>query len=282
MNAIISFTMTSGLGDSYGGMYRAYIAHEYLKELGYEIITYVNIGLNPYKMDNHDRSIFKRVFKLNKFDNLNIILDEFNYKTEALNKSYELIYDNHGIYQIYVDKKLNINYNFKDYYYWQDSDDLPKYNLFTKEINDFCEDKIKTLPKNFYAVHYRWYEIDDKETSFNKYKDLLNDFLEENSEIPIFICTTDQDFKKRVINLGFSNVFFNNYLFPDNWYTRTYNWDDDKLMRFFKETIFEMYIMSKSEKILRLCNWFSGFLFFSNSFNQTKISNKKRYFPPFR
>jgi hypothetical protein len=106
--------------------------------------------------------------------------------------------------------------------------------------------------------------------------------LKENTEIPIFVCTSDQDFKDRIVKLNYSNTFFNDYLFPENWYTRTYDWDDEKLMKFFKETIFEMYVMSKSEKILRLCNWFSGFLFFSNSFNQTNIPNKQRYFPPFK
>ncbi len=54
-----------------------------------------------------------------------------------------------------------------------------------------------------------------------------------------------------------------------------------RVFEFFKETIFEMYIMSKSKKILRLCTWFSGFLFFSNSNNQTNIKNKLRYYPPF-
>jgi len=282
MKAIVSFGMTSGLGDSYGGMYRAYIAHEYLKELGYEITTYVNIGLNPYKMNDEYRSIFKRVFQLDKFDNLNIILNEFNNQSDTYPKDYELIFDNSGIFQVYVDKKIDVEYQFNGYFYWQDTDDLPKYNLFTKEIMDFCEEKIKTFPAKYYSIHYRWYEIDNKETSFNNYKEILCNFLKDNTEIPIFVCTSDQDFKDRIVKLNYSNTFFNDYLFPENWYTRTYDWDDEKLMKFFKETIFEMYVMSKSEKILRLCNWFSGFLFFSNSFNQTNIPNKQRYFPPFR
>jgi hypothetical protein len=112
MKAIVSFGMTSGLGDSYGGMYRAYIAHEYLKELGYEITTYVNIGLNPYKMNDEDRSIFKRVFQLDKFDNLNIILNEFNNQSDTYPKDYELIFDNSGIFQVYVDKKIDVEYQF--------------------------------------------------------------------------------------------------------------------------------------------------------------------------
>jgi len=281
MKAILSFGMKSGLGDSYGGMYRAYITHEYLKELGYEITTYVNIGLNPYKMDTNDRSIFKRVFQLDKFDNLNIILHDFNNQCDIFPKEYELLFDNSGIYQVYVDKKINVEHKFETYYFWQNTDNLPRYNLFTKEIMDYCEEKIKTFPEKYFCVHYRWYEIDDKEFSFNKNKDLLIDFLNENSNIPTFVCTSDQDFKRRIVELNYSNIFFNNYKFPENWYARTYNFDDETLMDFFKETIFEMYVLSKSEKILRLCDWFSGFLFFSNSYNQTNISNKDRYYPSF-
>jgi hypothetical protein len=237
MKAIISFGMTSGLGDSYGAMYRAYIAHEYLKKLGYEITTYVNVGLNPYKMNTEDRSIFKRVFQLDKFDNLNIILNEFDNQSEIFLKNYKLIFNNSGIFQVYVDKKIDFEYNFNGYYYWQNTDDLPKYNLFTKEIMDFCEEKIKTFPEKYYCIHYRWYEIDNKETSFNNYKEMLCDFLKVNMEIPIFVCTSDQDFKDRIIKLDYSNTFFNDYLFPENWYTRTYDWDDEKLIEFFNSRL---------------------------------------------
>ena len=191
MKAILSFGMTSGLGDSYGSMYRAFIAHEHLKELGYEITTYVNLGLNPFKMNNNDREIFKRVFQLDKFNKLNIILHEYNHEYEIFQKDYELLFDNAGIFKIYVDKKIDVEHKFDGHYYWQDSDDLPKYNLFTKEIIDFCEEKIKSFPIKYHCIHYRWYEIDDKETSFNNYKEILNQFLKENEKTPIFVCTSD-------------------------------------------------------------------------------------------
>jgi hypothetical protein len=275
MKAILAFGLTSGLGDSYGCVYRAFITHEYLKELGYEITTYVNLGLNPYKMNNEDRNIFKRVFCLNKFDNLKIILHDFNDQYEIFPKDYELLYNNAEIFKVYVDRKIDIEHNFNGHYYWQESDDLPKYNLFTDEIMEFCEEKIKTFPKKYYCVHYRWFETDDKETFYSRYEKNLNKFLEENKDIPIFLCGTDQNVKIKMSK--YPNVFFNNYEFPENWYARAYNWDDDKLMEFFKETIFEMYVLSKSEKILRLCSWISGFLFFAITYNQTNISNKERF-----
>lgn len=282
MKAILSFGLTSGLGDSYGCLYRAYITQEYLKKIGYEITTYVNIGMNPYKMNNDDREIFKRVFRLDLFENLNIILHDFNSQYDIFPRDYELIFDNAGIYQVYVDKKIDVEHNFESYYYWQDSDDLPKISFFAEEIMDFCEEKIKTFPEKYLAIHYRWYELDDKKDFFIDKKILIDNFLEENKNTPIFVCSTDQDFREKISNMNKNNIFFNDYNFPRNWYTRTYNFDDDKLLEFFKETLFDMYALSKAEKILRLGHWFSGFLFFSNSYNQTGISNKLRYYPPFR
>lgn len=273
--------MTSGLGDSYGAMYRSYLTQEYLKKLGYNTTTYVNIGLNPYKMNNNDREIFKKIFRLDMFDDLNIILHEFNLNEYPFESNYELVFNNDGIFKVYVDTKLE-DYNFTSYFFWQDMDELPKINMFSDYITQFCENKLKSFPEKFYSIHYRWHEIQDKETSFQESKNLLMDFLEENKNVPIFVCSSDQDFKIRLTNLNYTNVFFNDYQFPENWYARTYDWSDEKLLEFFAETLFEMYVLSKSEKILRLCNWFSGFLFFSNSFNQTNISNKVRYHPPFR
>jgi hypothetical protein len=277
MKSIITFGMNSGLGDSYNCIYRAFVTHEYLKELGYETTTYINLGLNPYKMDNDDRSIFKRIFCLDKFDNLNILMFDFNDTNVHFPKNYELIFNDNNIYKVYVDKKINVDYNFNSYVNWGYSDNLPKYNLFTKEIIDFCENKIKTFPPKYYCLHYRWHEMDNKEISFNNYKNIMFNFIEKYENTPIFICSSDQNLKKRFYDTKYKNIFFNNYEFPDNWYTRTYNWDNEKLMEFFKETIFEMYVISKSEKILTLCYWFSSFLFFSSSYNQTSISNKLRY-----
>lgn len=280
MNAIISFGMNSGLGDSYGAMYRVYLTQEILKKIGYSVKTYVNIGLNPYKMNSHDREIFKKIFDFSVFDNLEIILHEFN--DTHLPKNYELIYDNSRIYKVYVDEKINTDYGLDGLYYWQDVDHLPKYNLLNKDIIKFCEEKITTFPENFYSIHYRWFEIDNKETSLKSYENMIMSFLDENKEKPIFICSSDNNFKKFISELKYSNIFFNNYDFPENWYTRRYDLTDDELFEFFKETLFDMYALSKSEKILRLGTWFSGFLFFSCTFNQTNISNKLRYYPPFR
>ena len=57
---------------------------------------------------------------------------------------------------------------------------------------------------------------------------------------------------------------------------------DDELVEYLKEISFEMNLISKSKEIYRLgVSWFSNFLFHSCTFNQTNLTNKERYFPPY-
>ena len=48
-----------------------------------------------------------------------------------------------------------------------------------------------------------------------------------------------------------------------------------------KETLCDMYLLSKCEKIYRIANWFSAFLSFSCLYNQTNVSNTLRYYPEY-
>jgi hypothetical protein len=56
---------------------------------------------------------------------------------------------------------------------------------------------------------------------------------------------------------------------------------DDELFEILKETLCDMYLLSKCEKVYRISNWFSAFLSFSCLYNQTNISNKLRYYPEY-
>ena len=56
---------------------------------------------------------------------------------------------------------------------------------------------------------------------------------------------------------------------------------DDELFEILKETLCDMYLLSKCEKVYRISNWFSAFLSFSCLYNQTNVSNKLRYYPEY-
>jgi hypothetical protein len=279
---ILSFNMNSGLGDSYGGLFRAYFAYEKLIKLNYDVKVFVNIGLNPYKTHNNDRDIFKKIFNFDYFNNIQITLNDDILVDEIKKNNYVVLFNYHNIYKIYGNLKNNIDFDINEYYYWQVDDTLPKKCFFTKEIIDFCENKLKSYPIKYNSIHFRIFEYEhDRENIIYNNLKIINDFCEENNDMPIFLCSIDNDIKNKISNLN-KNIFFNDFEFPDNWYTRSYNWDDEKLYDFFKETIFDMYTLSKSDKILRVgIQWFSGFLFFSSSFNQTSISNKLRYVPTY-
>jgi hypothetical protein len=106
----------------------------------------------------------------------------------------------------------------------------------------------------------------------------LNSGLGDNYSGIYKVYTTQEYLKK----LGYTNLIYNDYVQPDNFYTRTYNFNDDKLLKFLFETAFEMEILSMSEKILRTGGWFSSFLFHSTINNKTNTSNKLRYEPKYR
>jgi len=62
---------------------------------------------------------------------------------------------------------------------------------------------------------------------------------------------------------------------------RTMNLTDDILYEYLKETIFDMYMLSTCKQIYRIANWFSGFLFFTCTFNNTGIPNQERFIPEY-
>ena len=64
MNAVITTSLHSGLGDMYLGIYQIYYLQEELKRVGYKVKTIINLGRSPYKVYGEDRSIFKRIFSI--------------------------------------------------------------------------------------------------------------------------------------------------------------------------------------------------------------------------
>ena len=74
MKAIITTSLNSGLGDMYVGIYQVWYLQEELKKLGYDVKTIIDLGRSPYKLYGEDRTIFKRIFKLDLMDGLEIVL----------------------------------------------------------------------------------------------------------------------------------------------------------------------------------------------------------------
>jgi hypothetical protein len=284
MNAFLNANFNAGFGSSYDVLYRLYVTQEKLKKLGYEVKTYIDFGLNPYKMNTEDRSVFYKVLNLNLLDNLVLSTSEFNSELGNFpeRNNCELVFNNSNIFFVYVDKKTEELFPFEDFVLWQSRDDLPKISMLTDEAIEFTEDKLKKITDDFYCIHYRPFELHNQTEELNKNFQEIDLFIKNNSDKTIFICTQFEVLKNLIKKNKYSNVYVNDYEFPDDHGgVRGLGWDDEKLLSYLKETVFEMYALSKSDKILRISGWFSNFLFFSNTFNQTKISNKDRYFPSY-
>lgn len=284
MRAFLNANFNAGFGSSYDVLYRLYVTQEKLKKLGYVVKTYIDFGLNPYKMDNEDRSVFYKILNLNLLDNLVISTSGFNSEVGNFleRADCELVFNNANIFFVYVDEKIEELFPFEDFVLWQSRDNLPKISMLTDEVTLFAEEKLKSLPKNFYCVHYRPFELHNQTDELNRSFQEIEKFINTNQDRTIFICTQFEILKKKLREKKFKNVFINNYEFPDDHGgVRGLGWTDEKLLNYLKETVFEMYALSKSEKILRISGWFSNFLFFSNTFNQTEILNNHRYFPSY-
>jgi hypothetical protein len=284
MNAFLNANFNAGFGSSYDVLYRLYVTQEKLKKLGYEVKTYIDFGLNPYKMNTEDRSVFYKILNLNLLDNLVLSTSEFNSELGNFpeRNNCELVFNNSNIFFVYVDKKTEELFPFEDFVLWQSRDDLPKISMLTDEAIEFTEDKLKKITDDFYCIHYRPFELHNQAEELNKNFKEIEKFITDNKEKTIFICTQFEILKSKLREKNYPNLYINDYVFPDDHGgVRGLGWNDDTLLEYLKETVFEMYALSKSKKILRISGWFSNFLFFSNTFNQTKISNKDRYFPSY-
>ena len=140
MNAIITSALNSGLGDMYSNIYRIYDVQEQLKKIGYSVKVIIEIGNNPYKSHGNDREIFKRIFKLDMLDNLEIKLYGLEILNIELGIKYVKSYNYEHIYTIFLDKKVDLFdkiHHMKHSWYYRD--DLPKINFLSDEVTEFAE-----------------------------------------------------------------------------------------------------------------------------------------------
>jgi hypothetical protein len=168
---------------------------------------------------------------------------------------------------------------------WYYRDDLPKINLLSDEVTEYCEMKSKEIKEGYVGLHYRIFSSDNEdniESDLESYKSTINSVLEENSDKVVFVSTNKNLVKKYLKSSNYTNYHINTFVFPNvHDSIRELKINDDELFEILKETLCDMYLLSKCEKIYRIANWFSAFLSFSCLYNQTNVSNKLRYYPEY-
>lgn len=285
MNAFITGGFNCGLGSTYDSIYRFYNTQEFLKKLGYSVKIYVDFSINHYRTHNNDREFIKKIFNFDLFDNINLLTSGFNPHQENFEerKNCELILNNNRIFYVYVDKKINGLEKIEDFTDWQFRDDLPKINMFSNEIISFCEKRMKLFDKEVVTIHFRPFEYEDHSKILKNCEEEIRSIILKNNDKIVCLITPFEMVKEYFKNEKFSNLYINDYNFTKFFEISVLKLDDVKLNEYLKEICFEMFLSSFSKKIYRVgCTWFSNFLFFSCTYNQTNFSNKIRFIPPFK
>ena len=284
MKSVITTSLNSGLGDMYLGVYQVYYLQEELKKIGYEVKTIIDLTSSPYKSSGEDRTIFKRIFKLDLLDNLEIVTKHVSSVNSELKLSLNEVQKYGHIHTVFVDKIIDTLNDIKHVKHsWYYRDDLPKINLLSDEVTNYCEEKSKKIGDNYIGLHYRPFSSDNTlniETDLEKYKVTINNILDENKDTIVFLSTNKQLVKDYLKSSQYKNYYINDFVFPNvHDGIRDLEIDDDELFNILKETLCDMYLLSKCEKIYRISDWFSGFLSFACLFNQTNVPNTLRFFP---
>jgi hypothetical protein len=269
MNAHIITGLNSGLGDMYSNIYRVYDIQQQLKNLGYTVHVYIDFTRNPYKVNGPDRSVFYKIFKLDMLDNLTIVSNGDTSLFQTIKNNNEYYYNYEHIYSVYVDQKTTGLYDIHHMKHsWYYRDDLPKINFFTDEVMEYCINKRNSLGDEFYGIHYRPFASDS--------------FLTLNKDKKVYVSVQFDIVKNYLRNSNHTNFILNDYQFPLTFeHIRVMNLTDDVLYDYLKETIFDMYMLSTCKQIYRIANWFSGFLFFTCTFNNTGTPNQDRFIPKY-
>ena len=265
MKSVITASLLSGLGDMYLNLYQIYSLQNELKKIGYEVKIILNLTYGPYKTHGQDRDVFKRIFKLDLFDNLEIVSSNFEQINNDLKKNLIEAYKYEHIHTIFVDELIN---EFKDIKYikhsWYYRDDLPKINLLSDEVTEFCEMKTKKIGDGYIGLHYRPFSSDNEnniQSDLEEYKPIINNILEENKDKIVFVSTNKNLLKEYLKNSDYKNYYINTFVFPNvHENIKDLKINDDELFEILKETLCDAYALSKCEKIYRIANWFSGFL----------------------
>lgn len=280
MNSVITCPLLTGLGDMYSALYMLYHRQEELKILGYKVKTYVSCWKSFYtSIEKYEDTLFlEKIFNFSLFDDYEILINlDTNLGNFPNSSDYKLVNNYLNSIRCYLEKGNSIDsIDLFDFGNVLIRDDLNKFNLFNKEIQLFCESEIKKFPNTFLLIHYRQHENQDIDEYFNSVQNSLQELILENSKKNIVFITSSEKVKTLVREMGYKNVFFNEYKQNDVWIT---NLSGEKLIDHIKHTLVDMYLVSYAEKIIRFgVGWNSNFLFYGSTNNKTLIPNQKRFY----
>ena len=152
-------------------------------------------------------------------------------------------------------------------------------------MTEYAETKSKNIKQDYIGLHYRPFSNDNtgqtqQQIDLDNNREYINTILESHKDKIVFVSTPKNILKDYLRKSVYTNYYINDFVFPDD-HEQMYrlNLNDDELFTYFKETLCDMYCLSKCKKIYRIANWFSGFLFFSCTFNQTSVPNLERFIP---
>lgn len=278
MKAIITVPLITGLGDIFTGLYWVWLRQEEIKSLGYSVKIYFQCSSSGYTnvTSEKDCNYITEIFDFSNFDDWEFI---FNFNTNQgnfyLSENYKLVNNYLNVVRCYFEKTNSI-----DEIVLEDLGSLhlvesKRKNFFKEEIHNFCVQKLLEFPNEFILIHFRQHEFQNIVDTFKENENFIENFVMSNKNEKIVFISSSEKTKNLVREKNYSNVIFNDYVQKDIYITSLYG---EELFDYLKNTIVDMYLVSKAKKILRLgIGWHSSFLNFGAINNETSTPNHERF-----
>lgn len=278
MNAIITVPLITGLGDIFTGLYWTWHRQEELKGLGYTVKIYFQCSSSGYTTikSEDDCGYITKIFDFSIFDDWKFILDlDTNIGNFSSSEDYKLVNNYLNSVRCYFEKNNPLdNISLKEFGSMHLLETTKK-NFFTEDVHNYCQKKLLEFPDDFILIHFRQHEKSNIVDSFRENEKIIDDFVSNYENEKIVFISSSEKTKNLVREKNYTNVVFNRYVQKDIYIT---NLEGEELLDYVKNTIVDMYLVSKAKKILRLgVGWHSSFLNFGAINNETSISNYERF-----
>ena len=278
MNVIITTPLITGLGDIFTGLYWVWSRQEELKSLGYTVKIYFQCSNSLYTKINseEDCGYITKIFDFSNFDDWEFIVNfDTNQGNFNSSEDYKLVNNYLNVVRCYFEKSNPLDDITLEEFGTIPLVETRKKNLFVEEVNNFCLEKLSEFPNEFILMHFRQHESSDIMNGFRENEKNIDDFVMDNKNEKIVFITSSEKIKNLVREKNYSNVVFNEYVQKDVYITRL---NREELFDYLKNTIVDMYLVSKAKKIIRLgVGWRSSFLNFGAINNETSIPNYERF-----